>query len=271
MRITAGLFIALLLSIVGGSEGDADVRYTLDVEFNSGTVEVLRVHAGEEVVDAVAAFEVTTQLSDEQRTRIVDHLCGLSGPPGGELLCTRRTPRKLLFDFSVLDNGSTHYIHVHDVGDTPASVAAAACAALSSCRTPSVKEQAISEEVERRLRLHYTQELGSECLYTRLGTGETFPRSRVSTSELRRAFFTRSKVYHPDKPGGDAAAFLRLKEAYSVLTSEEDRRVYDQVHGGVTSTQQQQQQQQQEQQGAAYVTGFQGRVEFDGLNVNIIF
>lgn len=55
--------------------------------------------------------------------------------------------------------------------------------------------------------------------------------SSASTEELRQAFRSLSKLYHPDTtalPVEEAAeAFQRLKQAYAVLSNPESRRRYD--------------------------------------------
>jgi|MDSY01.1.fsa_nt_gb hypothetical protein len=296
-------YLALLLHVAAQHRRRL---YTLEVQVESSSVGSLAVYDGEEVADAVAAFASRhPSLGPDRQVRMVDHLCGLyktdeeeeEGEEGSDgkaplLLCSRRTPRRLLFDLSVIDPASRrpYYLHFHDVGDTPASVAAEACEHLiPSCRRPSLMEQSIAAEVERRLRAHYARELASDCFYTRLGFGDVFPRSEVSDRDLRRAFHERSRSVHPDKPGGDADVFLRLKEAHAVLSSFEDRREYDEQRrssqhqqpstktqgrgdGGVASAQQR-----PRDPGIpvyeSFVNAFMphARVETDGLNVKISF
>ncbi|MFQ6539818.1 MULTISPECIES: J domain-containing protein [Aphanothece] len=55
--------------------------------------------------------------------------------------------------------------------------------------------------------------------------------SSATTEELRQAFRSLSKRYHPDTtalPAAEAAqAFQRLQQAYAVLSNPEARRIYD--------------------------------------------
>ena len=53
----------------------------------------------------------------------------------------------------------------------------------------------------------------------------------VSTDEIRKAYKREALKHHPDRNPGDKAAEAKFKEcteAYSVLSDEEKRRVYDQ-------------------------------------------
>ncbi|XP_031245363.1 dnaJ homolog subfamily C member 4 isoform X2 [Mastomys coucha] len=56
----------------------------------------------------------------------------------------------------------------------------------------------------------------------------------ASAEEIKRAFFTKSKELHPDRDPGNPALhsrFVKLNEAYRVLSREESRRNYDhQLH-----------------------------------------
>ncbi|KAK4916630.1 DnaJ-related protein scj1, partial [Elasticomyces elasticus] len=46
--------------------------------------------------------------------------------------------------------------------------------------------------------------------------------------DLKRAYRTLSKKYHPDKASGDEKKFLEVTEAYETLTNSETRKIYDQ-------------------------------------------
>lgn len=59
-------------------------------------------------------------------------------------------------------------------------------------------------------------------LYAVLG----LPRSATET-EVRRAYRVAATRCHPDKPGGDAAAFASVQRAYDVLSVAEKRAAYD--------------------------------------------
>jgi DnaJ domain len=59
--------------------------------------------------------------------------------------------------------------------------------------------------------------------YARLGVAPTAP-----TEAIIAAYRAKARVLHPDIPGtGDAAAFMRMKEAYDVLADAERRASYD--------------------------------------------
>ena len=54
--------------------------------------------------------------------------------------------------------------------------------------------------------------------------------SDASSSEIKNAYYTLSKLYHPDKNPGDEAALKRfhaISEAYAVLGDPKQRRLYD--------------------------------------------
>lgn len=71
-----------------------------------------------------------------------------------------------------------------------------------------------------------------EDYYTILGVGRN-----ANPEEIRRAYRTMAKTYHPDVNHGDAAADARIKainEAYEVLRDPEKRALYDRFgHAGV--------------------------------------
>lgn len=56
----------------------------------------------------------------------------------------------------------------------------------------------------------------------------------ASKDEIKKAFHKLAHKYHPDKSGGDAAAFKEASEAYSVLSDEKKRAEYD-AYGRVFS------------------------------------
>ncbi|CAH8457977.1 unnamed protein product [Schistosoma rodhaini] len=64
--------------------------------------------------------------------------------------------------------------------------------------------------------------VSSQTHYDTLGIGKS-----ASYSEIRSAFIELSKKYHPDKNDGDIEMFKRINEAYSVLSQEKSRRIYD--------------------------------------------
>ncbi|VDQ10356.1 unnamed protein product [Trichobilharzia regenti] len=64
--------------------------------------------------------------------------------------------------------------------------------------------------------------LSSQTYYDVLGVKKS-----ASPSEIRSAFIELSKKYHPDKYRGDSEMFKRINEAYSVLSQEKTRRMYD--------------------------------------------
>ena len=49
----------------------------------------------------------------------------------------------------------------------------------------------------------------------------------ATQDEIKKAFRTLSKKYHPDKNGGDDTKFKEINEAYSTLSDEQKRRQYD--------------------------------------------
>lgn len=68
--------------------------------------------------------------------------------------------------------------------------------------------------------------LCAEDYYKLLGLDRT-----ASERDIKKAYRTLSKKYHPDKnPGDDVAAqrFVSVAEAYEALSNEETRRIYDQ-------------------------------------------
>ena len=272
----SALYRAVVLTwLLRGGNGVSDedgkrieALYTLTINLSDGQEKVFRIYdEKQEVADAVDEFVRLQSLGREHQERMVDHLCEQE-----QLLCTRRSPRKLLFDFSIYDDtGTQYYIHFYDQGDTPKSVAARACASIKTCRRSSMQEEAILTEVETRLRSHYNRDLASDCLYTRLGLGMASPRALTTTPDVRRAFVTRSRVYHPDKPGGDASAFVRLQEAYLTLSSADKRQAYD--HRNEALETHLPKAQPTHESGApvfeAFAAAFGASVETDGLNVRV--
>ncbi|KAH7118912.1 hypothetical protein B0J11DRAFT_560616 [Dendryphion nanum] len=74
--------------------------------------------------------------------------------------------------------------------------------------------------------------LGAEDFYKLLGL-----KKDASEREIKKAYRTLSKKFHPDKNPGDDTAhdkFVAVAEAYEVLVDEEMRRIYDQYgHDGI--------------------------------------
>lgn len=74
--------------------------------------------------------------------------------------------------------------------------------------------------------------LGAEDYYKLLGI-----KKNASEREIKKAYRTLSKKFHPDKNPGDETAnkkFVEVAEAYEVLSDQETRKIYDQHgHDGV--------------------------------------
>ena len=49
----------------------------------------------------------------------------------------------------------------------------------------------------------------------------------ASADDVRRAYRSKARLHHPDKAGGDAETFARVKKAYDVLGDPDRRKVYD--------------------------------------------
>lgn len=69
---------------------------------------------------------------------------------------------------------------------------------------------------------------GAKSYYDVLGVGKT-----ASFEEIKRAYFERSKLLHPDRNNGNTGDFMALKKAYDVLRRPADRRAYDMGLSGV--------------------------------------
>jgi len=130
-------------------------------------VGVLKVTEGEEVIDATTHFCAANGLTRATRDTLVGHLCGSAGEGNGvgkregqraegvppDLPCSRRKPRRMLFDFSVRDpgGGAPVFVHVWASDDSPLAAARAAasgaCLKLPTCRA----QQARAAEQRRRL------------------------------------------------------------------------------------------------------------------------
>ncbi|CAH8464879.1 unnamed protein product [Schistosoma haematobium] len=68
----------------------------------------------------------------------------------------------------------------------------------------------------------FRRSVSSQTHYDTLGIKKS-----ASYSEIRSDFIELSKKYHPDKNDGDIKTFKRINEAYSVLSQENSRRIYD--------------------------------------------
>lgn len=62
-----------------------------------------------------------------------------------------------------------------------------------------------------------------EDYYAHLG----LHRNTAKLEDIKKAYRRLCLIYHPDKPGGDAVKFCRLKAAYDVLSDDDKRRQYD--------------------------------------------
>jgi DnaJ-related protein SCJ1 len=73
--------------------------------------------------------------------------------------------------------------------------------------------------------------LAAEDLYKILGVDKS-----ASDRELKKAYRTLSKRYHPDKATGDEKKFLEVTEAYDALSDPTSRKIYDQYgHDGLNN------------------------------------
>ena len=74
-----------------------------------------------------------------------------------------------------------------------------------------------------------TCSLAAEDLYKILGLDKS-----CSERDLKKAYRTLSKKYHPDKASGDEKKFLEVTEAYEALSDPTSRKIYDQYgHEGL--------------------------------------
>lgn len=89
----------------------------------------------------------------------------------------------------------------------------------------------------------------SEDYYEILGVAQT-----ATQDEIKRAFRKKAHQHHPDKKGGDEAAFKRVNEAYQVLSDAGKRQQYDRF--GRTF------------EGASRGDPFAGFGDFQGFNIN---
>ncbi|CAD5211587.1 unnamed protein product [Bursaphelenchus xylophilus] len=69
--------------------------------------------------------------------------------------------------------------------------------------------------------LHSTN-ISAKTHYDTLGIDRT-----ASLGEVKRAYFEKSKLLHPDRNDGETSEFMKLKKAYDVLRRPADRRIYD--------------------------------------------
>mmetsp|Transcript_5645 Transcript_5645/g.7009 ORF Transcript_5645/g.7009 Transcript_5645/m.7009 type:complete len:299 (+) Transcript_5645:58-954(+) len=252
-RTILSIFWMLIQSCSLGQEVSLgnDVIYSLKIhDEHQNFVDTLYVHSGEEAIDVTSDFSVRYKLSLKQQNSIVNHLCNIP-----HILCTRKKKRIFLFEISIRDSNLKKplFIKVYDV-DNLNDVAIKACSELPSCiyEQDIVNQQAtanqqpvelckpakdIKNELERRYRLLSDQRLQSDCFYQRLGieppqqiTHEeagNVDRNAMISASIRQSFIALSKIYHPDKPGGDSSLFIRLQEAYSTLSDESSRQKYD--------------------------------------------
>ena len=66
--------------------------------------------------------------------------------------------------------------------------------------------------------------MGSHSHYTVLGLERG-----AATPDIRKAYFSLARLYHPDKNGGvESGKYLLVKEAYETLSDDDKRKVYDQ-------------------------------------------
>lgn len=69
-----------------------------------------------------------------------------------------------------------------------------------------------------------------KTLYEELGI-----KKEASAAEVKRAYKHKAQQVHPDKEGGSAEAFNKVKQAYDILSNEEKRIQYDE-HGTIDHT-----------------------------------
>ncbi|RVX73654.1 hypothetical protein B0A52_02544 [Exophiala mesophila] len=73
--------------------------------------------------------------------------------------------------------------------------------------------------------------LAAEDLYKVLGLDKS-----ASDRDLKKAYRTLSKKYHPDKASGDQSKFVEVTEAYEALSDPTTRKIYDQYgHDGLAN------------------------------------
>ncbi|KEF63375.1 uncharacterized protein A1O9_01352 [Exophiala aquamarina CBS 119918] len=76
-----------------------------------------------------------------------------------------------------------------------------------------------------------TCSLAAEDLYRILGVDRS-----ASDRDIKKAYRTLSKKYHPDKATGDEKKFLEVTEAYDALSDPTSRKIYDQYgHDGLNN------------------------------------
>ena len=90
---------------------------------------------------------------------------------------------------------------------------------------PIVNSTTIGNQIISNQRTASTTQSNNRDLYKILGVNRT-----ASQQEIKKAFYTASKKYHPDVVGSNVASankFLEVKEAYDILKDEQKRREYD--------------------------------------------
>ncbi|KAJ4893514.1 Chaperone DnaJ-domain superfamily protein [Raphanus sativus] len=77
-------------------------------------------------------------------------------------------------------------------------------------------EPAVAESVRRRV----------SSLYELLKVNET-----ASVTEIKTAYRSLAKVYHPDASESDGQDFMEIHRAYATLADQTTRAIYDSTHG----------------------------------------
>jgi curved DNA-binding protein CbpA len=64
-------------------------------------------------------------------------------------------------------------------------------------------------------------------LYSDLGFPDDMARADITRAMIRSAYRQLASLHHPDRDGGDAEKFKKVKNAYETLVDEDSRREYD--------------------------------------------